>query len=191
MRVAVFIDWENVTRGAQRAFDFPEHAVVSPLAVGSLLARGHDRREHGELVLVDVHRGLPSANREPDLHAAAWRLSVRWLQETEGIVIPRLRPLRYRKNQDGVIRGEEKGIDVQLAASAIRWVLKNECEVAVIFSHDSDMSPVVEMLAEVEGSQCIETASWFSSHHLQRIPEHADVFNHYLTKEDFEAVSSH
>ena len=188
MRVAIFIDYENIHRAAQRAFGVRQDAHISPFKVGALLAAANERDASGELAVVEVHRGLPSQHRELELNRAARLIEKQWRAESS-LVEVRLRPLRYRKDHDGIVRGQEKGIDVQLAASAIRWALKDECDVAVIFSHDSDMSPVVEMLAEVEGSHRIETASWLSGRHRQRIPDHSGVWNHYLTEDHFSAVA--
>ena len=55
-------------------------------------------------------------------------------------VIPRLRPLRYPPNYPEA-GPTEKGVDVQLALAAVEGVLTQLCDVAIIFSHDSDLLP--------------------------------------------------
>ena len=65
MRVAVYIDWENVYNSARRAFaltEMPsEEGQVSPYRVARILAAGNGRGTDGELVRVEIHRGLPSS----------------------------------------------------------------------------------------------------------------------------------
>jgi hypothetical protein len=64
------------------------------------------------------------------------------------VVVPRLRPLRYPWNypQDPPI---ENGIDVNLALGAVEWTLRKRCDVASIFSHDTDLLPVPETIARL------------------------------------------
>jgi hypothetical protein len=60
------------------------------------------------------------------------------------------RPLRYRKRvvklPDGtkysILIGQEKGIDVRLALDVIGMAIRDEYDVAVIFSQDQDLSEV-------------------------------------------------
>lgn len=185
LKISVFMDWENIWQAATRAFDV-EAINISPLKLGNLLANKRD--EIGTLVSVEVNRGLPSPRREPERYTEAMRQAALWQKEAPGVVSYHLRPLRYRKHRDGAWVGEEKGVDVRVAASAIRSILKRDCDVAILFSHDSDLSPVVEILSEIEGPKCIETVSWRSSVHRQRIPEHPGVWNHYLTEADLQSV---
>jgi NYN domain len=77
------------------------------------------------------------------------------------------RPLRYR-NKIGpggvpVLVGEEKGIDVRIAIDVLSCVIRGDCDVAVIFSQDQDLSEVadeVRVLAK-EKNRWIKIASAF------------------------------
>jgi hypothetical protein len=71
-RVVVFLDWQNVYRGAQEAFcgyGAPHwEGQVRPLALGQLIAADSpfDRQLHQ----VGIYRGQPDATRDPKGYAA-------------------------------------------------------------------------------------------------------------------------
>ena len=195
-RVAVFIDWQNVYKGAREAFGLrgqgSERGNFSPYRLAKLLAAGNDRGSDGSLVLVEVHRGLPSSSRDSIGFGANRRQSAAWMAENPEIVIPRMRPLRYT-NPDplsGDLDAEEKGIDVQLALSAVENTLTTQCEVAVIFSHDTDLKPAVEMIARITGKSHIETASWISPTFQKRLRTKPEVFHHAIPESVFLSVET-
>ena len=190
-RVAVFIDWQNAYRSARRAFGMDnmptEHGVFSPYRLALLLAAGNDRGSDGKLVRVEIHRGLPSSKRDRVGFAANRRHSQAWVNENREIVVPRLRPLRYPK---GSSRPEEKGIDVQLALSAVEHALTDKCEVAIIFSNDTDLIPAIEMVSRMSSTSHIETASWVSPTHNSRLRAKPPVFHHALPESVFRSVET-
>jgi uncharacterized LabA/DUF88 family protein len=190
--VAVFIDWQNTYKTAREAFgwrDYPnEYGNYSPYALARLLAAGNGRGDRGELVRVNVHRGLPSQRFDQAGYAANRRQSAAWMNENPEVVIPKLRPLRY--SREGIPR--EKGVDVELAIEALEWVISEQCQVAVIFSHDSDIVPVVDTLVRLKAPECVETASWTSDTFRQRIrTPNPGVFHHNISKAVFDRVEMH
>ncbi len=114
-RIALFIDWQNAYKSARIAFGLEGHGNergnFSPYVLGRLLAAGDPRGvDGGELVLVQIHRGIPSNKNDPTGYAANRRQATAWVREDEQIVRTRLRPLAYwgGRNAPPV----EKGIDV-------------------------------------------------------------------------------
>jgi uncharacterized LabA/DUF88 family protein len=190
-RVAVFIDWQNAYKSVRRAFALEtqpsEHGTFSPLRLAQVLAAGNDRGSDGHLVRVEVHRGLPSSKRDRIGYGANRRQSQAWMKESPELVIPRLRPLRY---PDDGGQPEEKGIDVQLALSAVEHTLTDKCEVAVIFSNDTDLVPAIEMITRITGRSHVETAAWTSEHHKSRLRPKPEVFHHALTEDVFRSVET-
>lgn len=185
--VAVFIDWQNTYMTAREAFgwwDYPnEYGNYSPYRLAKLLAAGNGRGSHADLVRVNVHRGLPSQKYDQRGYTANRRQSAAWMADNPDVVVLRRRPLRYGRDVTDPPR--EKGIDVELAIAAVELVLTKRREVAIIFSHDSDLVPVVEMLARVGGRSCIETASWGSPIFNRRLRAKPPVFHHTVSKSDF------
>src|ERR1700735_1518113 len=115
-RVAVFLDWQNVYKGAREAFcgySAPHcEGQVHTLAVGALIAAAspYDPRSHQ----VRVYRGQPDATRDPRGYAANARQVAAWRQSP--IVDVTMRTLRYpygwpNSHQAGE-KPQEKGIDV-------------------------------------------------------------------------------
>ena len=152
MRVAVFYDWQNVYKTAREAFGWTnmpnEYGNFSPYQLARILAAGNGRGASGELVRVEIHRGLPSQKLDAVGYAANRRQSAAWMKEDPQTVIPRLRPLRYpyRYPQEPAV---EKGVDVNLALGAIEMVLTDACDVAIVFSHDTDLAPLPEAIARL------------------------------------------
>lgn len=194
MNVAVYVDWQNVYNGARRAFGLTEapseEGQVSPYQVAQVLAAGNGRGRNASLVRVEIHRGLPSGAKDPIGYAANRRHSAAWMREDQEIVIPRLRPLRYPVNYPDE-PPEEKGIDVQLALAVIEHITTTPplCDVAVLFSHDTDLIPVIQMICRLKSARHIETASWVSETHSARLRvPGARVFHHELPRDVYEAV---
>ena len=70
-RVAVFIDWQNAYKAARRAFYMTaagEKAVpnkrgnFSPYRLSLHLVAANERGDTGELIRVEIHRGLPASS---------------------------------------------------------------------------------------------------------------------------------
>lgn len=194
MNVAVYIDWQNIYNAARRAFgltgEVSEEGQVSPYRIAQVLAAGNGREANGELVRVEIHRGLPNSSKDPVGYGANRRQSVAWMRENEEVVIPRLRPLRYPANYPDE-PPEEKGVDVQLALAAVEHTISAPplCDVAVIFSHDTDLIPVVQTITRLTSDGHVETASWVSETYSGRLRvKGARIFHHGLTRDVYEAV---
>lgn len=84
----------------------------------------------------------------------------------------------------------EKGIDVQIAVAVAENILTRACDVAILFTHDTDLVPVVEMIARVKGPQHIETASWASHSFNQRLREIAGVCHHRASGAVFQRIET-
>jgi NYN domain-containing protein len=192
VRVAVFIDWQNVYRSARRAFCLEqtpsERGNFSPLRLGQLLAAANGRGARGKLVCVEIHRGLPSQRYDKVGYIANRRQEAAWKAENSRVVAPKLRPLRYRNYpKESPI---EKGVDVELAVSALEATLTGRCDVAIVFSHDTDLLPVPEAIARLLGSGRVETASWVSRSFQGRLRPKVPVIHHAIPQKVFEAVET-
>jgi uncharacterized LabA/DUF88 family protein len=187
--VAVFIDWQNTYKTAREAFGWTTHpgeyGNYSPYNLARILAAGNKRGLDAVLVVVEVHRGLPSQRHEKTGYAANRRQSAAWMKEAPGLVIPRTRPLRW--DHDTQV-AREKGIDVQLAVSAVEWTLTSRCDVAIIFSHDTDLLPAVELIARLKGPDHVETAAWISDEFQSRLRTRRGVPHHAISHSVFSRV---
>jgi hypothetical protein len=192
-RVAVFIDWQNAYKTAREAFSLEEmpneHGNFSPLRLSRLLAAANGRGKQAELVCIEIHRGLPSQKHDPTGNAANRRQAAAWKAEAGDLVVPKMRPLRYPydfPNEPAV----EKGVDVQLAVNAIEATLRKRCDVAIIFSHDTDLLPVPETIASLVGAHRVETASWVSPSFRSRLRPKPAVYHHEISETIFEMVET-
>lgn len=108
MNVAVYIDGQNVYNGARRAFGLTdahsEEGQINPYRRAKILAAGNARGDEATLVRVEIHRGLPSASKDPTGYGANRRQSAVWMKENFDVVIPRLRPLSTRRTIQRILR---------------------------------------------------------------------------------------
>lgn len=193
-RVAVFIDWQNVYKTAREAFGLQalanERGNFSPFRLAQILAAGNGRGDTAALVRVEVHRGLPSSARDPIGYGANRRQAAAWTKEGGSIVLPRLRPLRYPPRRARDHTPVEKGIDVQLALAVAETILTDAADIAVLFTHDTDLLPAVEMVARLKGPRRIETASWSSRTFAQRLRPVSGVHHHRISGKVFSLVET-
>jgi hypothetical protein len=190
-RVAVFLEYENVHRTGHQLYASvgqPKYdTVVDPVKIAEVVVA--KRRTAGELTSIRVFRGRPvpefqskpaSAN---DLQAAAWVLDNR--------VQLKRRDLKYEFDADRKwVPAREKGIDVALAVSLVEGSLKEQFDVAIVFSCDTDLLPAVE-LAYRDTAAHIEVACWSGSkplwfpEGLRMSPPRRMPYCHFLSQQDF------
>ena len=96
-RVTLFIDAQNVYRGARECFyggNAAHHAdgQIDPIAVGNLICSRAPAGVQRILEEVRVYTGRPSATRQPRAYAAHMRQCAAW-ERAGAIVVPRT--LRY------------------------------------------------------------------------------------------------
>ena len=195
-RVMVFIDTQNLFRGAHRTFFDRERAITSgtdgqfdPVTLGELLAsRRTDGRQGRALAHVSAYTGLPDASLQPRAHAAKTRQTNEW--ERRGAIVTR-RPLQYPhhwpNNADGRLPAE-KGIDVAIAVDLIRQAERATYDVAIVCSADTDLIPAIVDVMD-HTSAVVEVAGWREGSYGERITirGHA-VFCHWLYRDNYEAV---
>ena len=159
-RVVVFIDYQNAYRRARDAFhthlsDPYWMGQFNPVALGELIAT---RSGDPERVLqqVRLYRGLQNSNFDPQGYAANFKQVSTW--RSNPLVSVTTRPLRYPRDYPAS-PPQEKGIDVQLALDFVMMAVRNEYDVGVLMSNDTDLRPALEEVIRL-GRQTVEVASW-------------------------------
>jgi uncharacterized LabA/DUF88 family protein len=143
-RVVTFIDGQNLYRAAKEAFGYhyPNYDVKK-LSEAVCQARGWN------LAQVRFYTGVPDKTDDARWnHFWIGKLAVMGKAGVEVFS----RALRYRNDMvklpDGTthtfLRGSEKGIDVRIALDVIRLVVRDEYDVAIVFSQDQDLSEVAD-----------------------------------------------
>ena len=142
MRTLVFIDGQNLYRLALRAYGggypyhWPSYDVMKLALV--LVSRVPGRT----LVEVRFYTGVPTRSQDADWHGF-WNNKLRALQR-QGVIV-------YR--QDLSVRGQEKGIDVRLAAELVQATAEQLYDLAIIVSQDADLAPAVALAREIAQGQ--------------------------------------
>lgn len=160
-RAAVFIDGQNLFYAAKEAFGslYPDYDAKA-LADRVCKANGLDP------ISIRFYTGVPDAQDN-----VKW--SSFWAKKLLGMsrdgVMVYSRPLKYRnktvKLPDGkthsFLSASEKGVDIRIALDVIRMAIKNEYDVALIFSQDQDFSEVADevRLIGAEHKRWVQVAS--------------------------------
>jgi uncharacterized LabA/DUF88 family protein len=164
-RVAVFVDWQNCYNWARRAF----HKDSDPAWCGQVRLRSFaqllaDKGPSGRtLTHIGVYRGRPDPRMDARTYAAHMRHSAAWEKECGSLLSLRTRALRYPAGwPKTAARPEEKGIDVQFAIDAMLMAARNEYDVAILATADTDLLPVVEGLVLLGGDAgpTVEVIGW-------------------------------
>lgn len=194
-RVRVFVDYQNVYMSARRAFGL-EHGAhmegqIKPLRLGLLLTERRKALDPSrKLDQVHLFRGEPSPKHSPGGFAACQRQVAEWDRVPE--VVPTTRPLKYYPSKwsngqpvDFVAR--EKGIDVLLALAMVVGAVRDEFDVAVLFSADTDLLPALEQV-HAAGKQC-ETVGWKPpNRYASRLRDPSGGWCHYLNEADYQLL---
>jgi len=191
-RVAVFIDWQNCYHCAREAFqeefDPSRYGNVRPKAFAELLVEKGTAGD--QLVYIGVYTGEPDSRKDPRTHAAHMRQRQAWTDECGDLLIPRTRPLRYPPGRP-LSDAEEKGIDVQLAIDAMVMGLRDQYDLAILATADTDLLPAVEgivVLKATRGKPDVAVIGWAgTSQHLV----YPDVPVRWIGRRDYEAVRDH
>ena len=152
-RTIAFIDGQNLFHNARNAFgyNFPNYDVQK-------LARAVCAQHAWTLQRVQFYTGVPSITDNAFWHGF-WANKLAMMGR-RGVVVYS-RPLVYRTKNIAVpsfgnytfSSGEEKGIDVRLALDTLDAALRNEFDVALIFSQDQDLSELSSLIRRVASVQ--------------------------------------
>lgn len=161
VRVAVFVDYQNMYKRARDAFDladteFHVGGQVRPVALGHMLCQGHPERT---LTAVHMYRGVPMQQHNQKGHDAAQRQVAAWSRSGPDIVRVNTRSLNHRVPD----APREKGIDVKLAIDFVAEAMRGHYDLGIIFSDDTDLHPAIELVGEHLGAGHCVLAGWRDS----------------------------
>lgn len=191
-RLALFIDAQNVYRGAQHSFHSGDQlhytdGQVDPIALGELICSRPPPGYQRELGEVRIYTGRPDSTKDPETYGAHMRQCEAW-ERAGAIVVPRA--LRYPGDWPQR-RAEQKGVDVELAIDFIAGAIDGIYDIGVIFSTDSDLRPALEfVVSRFEGSPRAEAAAWRGPGANRALTTRGDRPNwvHYLNYDDYLSV---
>lgn len=193
-RVVLFMDYQNVYRGARECFhdhklDHHTCGQVDPLKLGLRLVQ--DSPFERELKEVRIYRGRPDATKEPKGYGACTRQIDIWQQD------PRVecfaRTLRYPSDWPKS-KAEEKGVDVALAVDFVAMAVRKEYDVGILMSTDTDLKPPLEFVCDLHrawGDRRCEVAAWSAKgRHNRRLSVSGHkVWCHWLSEDIYDAVA--
>lgn len=210
LRTAIVIDYQNVHLTGHGRFDStrfgPKHeALIDPLSFAQQLLQVRNSRQRegmpdAVLRVVDVYRGLPSSDHEPAAYARNLAQKAHW--ERDKRVTVTHRPLRYRYQRDTNGRPatdprtglripvgppDEKGVDVLCALALVRHARRDDIDLVILASLDSDLIPALDeaLLTRTK----VETFSWWSptqrGFEMRLSDPHRRLWNTRLNEQEF------
>jgi len=162
-RTCVFIDGQNLFHAAKEAFGyrFPNYDVAA-------LARRVCDQQGWQVATVHFYTGIPDASDDAHWNHF-WSAKLAHMGRQSVKVFSR--PLRYRNQTvrlpDGsthtFLVAQEKGVDIRIALDIVRCIRHNECDVALVFSQDQDLSEVADEVRALarEHNRWVKIASAF------------------------------
>lgn len=196
--VAVFIDGWNLHRANERAF---AHGPIHPLLLGRVLAGA--RALHS----VDYYIGVPDPRVESE-NAAARSRQLEFMRKTG--VRTHAKKLRYRwewkvnkwelphpgahKGQTRSVeatsfnQGREKGVDVALALDAYAAAMRDDVDVVIIVSADSDLNLVPEMIDRLPQGTGARVENAVVNRHAEKSINRSFAWSHQIDASVFAAI---
>ena len=160
-RLALFIDYQNAYRWARASFH--DHRAdpywlgqFSPAGLGALISQMSGDGSLRVLEQVRVYRGMPDSRRDPTAYRAARRQIAEW--EKSPLVQAVTQPLRYPRDYPAS-PAQEKGVDVRLAIDFAMMAVRDEYDVGVLMSNDTDFRPVLQEVIRL-GGKSVAVAAW-------------------------------
>lgn len=162
-RLALFVDAQNVYKGAQRAFflfsAYHPEGQFDPMKLGELISSRPPPDTTRVLHQVRVYTGRPDATKEPKTHAAHMKQCAAWERAGATVIT---RSLRYPSDWPNV-KPQQKGVDVALAIDFVALAIDGEYDVGVIASTDTDLRPALEFVyRRCYPSRQVEVVNWDS-----------------------------
>jgi len=179
MRVITFFDGQNLYHSVKKVFGYyyPNYNIQK---LSQLICNQNDWR----LIESRFYTGIPK-NKDNNFWHSFWNLKLGSMRRKKDIFVYS-RSLRYiYKNiqypngqEEKILVGDEKGIDVRIAIDIIRLAHKNKYDIALIFSQDQDLSEVSEEIREIarEQNRFIKLISCFPKGKNQRGINKTDWF---------------
>ncbi len=166
-RVVVFLDWQNVYKCARESFHTEEApgywGQVKPLELAQVIA---SQVSDGELKQVRVYRGLPSNEKNPKGYGAVRKQTSVWKSAGPAMVDVFVKPLQYLEGEPP----REKGVDVALAIDFVTMAIRDQYDIGVLFSVDTDLKPALDFVYELNGTALPwpRVAAWDGPNHHRR-----------------------
>ena len=150
LRVHTFFDGQNLFHAAQRQFSYGQ-ANYDPLKLSQATTALFPNRT---LVQVHFYTGVHRADVNADLHGF-WTNKLQAMRRA-GIAVSS-RSLKYSDQEFMSNKGDrytlkvprEKGIDLRMGLDLVRLARKNEYDLAIIFSQDTDLREAVQEVFEL------------------------------------------
>lgn len=174
LAMAIVVDYQNVHLTGASLFlpgRPPEEGLIDPFRFACQVAQARnakidDEAYHAAVKRVEVFRGLPIPEDDPEAYGRNQAQKEEWERGHHDVVGVTLRPLKYSwEYGDGrkvPVRESrrEKGVDVLCALALVDLARSGLYDVVVLASRDTDLAPALDNAARTTRKK-IEAVKWY------------------------------
>lgn len=158
-RVYTFFDLQNLFLSVKTAWDV-KYPNFDPIALSMLVTSQH---QDWALTGIRLYTGIHTAEKNPFWHNF-WNKKLSFHKNADKRVDTFTTPLHYN---NGV--PSEKGVDIRIALDLVRAARLGRCDVAVLFSRDTDFAEVAKEIRAI----AYEKQRWIKI--VSVMPDHPDL----------------
>lgn len=186
LRTAIVIDYQNVHLTARDVFDprgVDHDSLIHPMQFAQVAVAERNRRQRegfpeAEVSRVIAFRGLPHVDHDWEQHRRCQDQATQWRQDGVEVELRDLK-YKYQRGADGreirdvhgkkvpTGRPKEKGIDVLCAMACVNESERDDIDLVILASRDTDLVPALDELFDRRGREPgryakVETVSWYN-----------------------------
>jgi uncharacterized LabA/DUF88 family protein len=143
-RVITFIDGQNLFYAAKKAFNY-DYPNYDPVLLSRKICHKYP---DWQLIKTYFYTGIPDIKNDPQRHRF-WQNKLGKLSRiySNEVVVYKRQLVQHNYVY------QEKGIDVKIAIDMVLLAMRNEYDVAVLFSQDQDFRELTNVVAEISKNQ--------------------------------------
>ncbi len=172
-RVVVFVDWQNVFSRARALFHRGRRHVravdgqIDPVKLADLVCQRGPIDSQRQLAEVRVYCGIADQHEDPKMFQARANQVAAWERDGVTAITRRLQYLAEPRTGRRIAR--EKGIDVALAVDVVKMAIRDEFDVGIVCSADTDLRPALEFVTQEYPAVRVEVAAWQHGRNRRRL----------------------
>lgn len=160
MKVAIFIDYQNLYKEAQRKFKRNNISHIDPSKLSKVIVK--KLPFDYQLDQIRIYTGIPNINFDKESYLKTIQRFNKWSTDKKVIIKSRtlVYPKYYDKKNNSNIKPREKGIDVLLAIELVILSFQAQFDAIVLFSLDTDLKPALEFVLNLDPPLKVFVSAW-------------------------------
>ncbi|MFZ9797245.1 MAG: NYN domain-containing protein [Candidatus Nanopelagicales bacterium] len=160
MKVAIFIDYQNLYKEAERKFKRNNISHIDPSKLSKVIV--NKLPFDYQLDQIRIYTGIPNINFDKESYLKTIQRFNKWSIDKKVIINSRtlIYPKYYDNKNNSNIKPREKGIDVLLAIDLVILSFQKQFDAIVLFSLDTDLKPALEFVLNLNPPLKVFVSAW-------------------------------